>query len=157
MHLDAGAHRRTSRQNLRRGFSESCSGHAQCSLPLEPPLGVRPPMHSSGTGCRAEGSNISTLVSCCLPILVGSISWRAVGWGLFFISFVSACASASQCECPGVSELSFQPVLGGEGSIPGSPQVLTQVAKPVSVGKHMAMSYDLGQGDFDPDSLHYLE
>lgn len=76
----------------------------------------------------------------------------AVGWGLFLISFVSACAPAS-----GVSELSSQPGLGGAGSIPGSPQVLTQVAKPVSVGEHMAMSYDLGQGDFDPDSLQDLE
>lgn len=81
----------------------------------------------------------------------------AVGWGLFLISFVSARAPASQCECPGVSELSSQPVLGGAGSIPGSPQVLTQVAKPVSVGEHTAMSYDLGQGDFDPHSLQDLE
>lgn len=80
-----------------------------------------------------------------------------MGWGLFLISFVSARAPASQCECPGVSELSSQPVLGGEGSITGSPQVLTQVAKPVSVGKHTAMSCDLSQGDFDPDSLQDLE
>lgn len=48
-------------------------------------------------------------------------------------------------------------MLSGEGSIPSFPEVLIQVVKTAFVGVHVALIQDLGQGDFDPDSLKDLE
>lgn len=75
--LEAGAHRQLScdtpsRQNLRGDFSEPCSGHVQCSLPLETTRGARPLIHrprSSGARGRAAGvryEHLGLLLSPCM-------------------------------------------------------------------------------------------